>query len=403
MKTLFGMIITMTFMFAGAAQAGPLMSMEDCRDALYEGGGARTLGDATAVCYERRDEAFVGCVQDRYQDSAQSHTFNTAVSLCRTRVVDYVRVCQDHMYRLTGIDWGVAKTLCEGTNTNAITNCIVDAKRLGFNIGRSVQLCQWTTERSVYLCTERLIRANGYNNEQALMQCYSEFNRDELNGQGVNMRQVEREQREQRQKQQEAARRADERDEAARAAADRHAQAAQRAADQRAEAARRAADQREEQRRQDQDRRDQNNTYRPPAPPPPVRTQHIPVVDKGQPVQPARPVVKPAPAAPPVVRQEPVKPVTKPVESKPAKPVEQKPAPPVKPVKPTVPAKPSAPYQEDDSDLPPSVRPEDSANNNKPAPPAAPAPEKPTPVPTADCNATKTCGNDGVIVDLPNL
>jgi hypothetical protein len=391
MKTLFGMIITMSFMFAGAAQAGALMSMEDCRDALYEGGGAHTLSDATAVCYERRDEAFVGCVQDRYQDSEQSHTFNSAVSLCQSRVINYVRVCQDHMYRQIGIDWGVAKTLCEGTNTNAITNCLVDAKRLGFNIGRSVQLCQWTTERSVYLCTDRLIRANGYNNEQALMQCYSEFNRDELNSQGVNMRQVEREQRQQ---QQEAARRAaEQRAQAAQRAAAQREQAAQRAADQRE--SQRAADQRaEQQRRQDEARREQNNTYRPPVPPPPVRSG-VPVVDKGQPVTPARPVVKPAPAAPPIVKQEPVKPVAKPTEPKPAKPAENKPAKPVE-TKPSQPAKPSAPYQQDESELPPSVRPESSAN--KPA-----APEKPTPVPTADCKATNTCGNDGVIVDLPNL
>lgn len=363
MKTLFGMIITMSFMFAGAAQAGALMSMEDCRDALYEGGGAHSLGDATAVCYERRDEAFVGCVQDRYQDSNQSHTFHSATSICRNRVVDYVRVCQDHMNRLTGIDWGVAKTLCEGTNTNAITNCIVDAKKLGFNIGRAVQLCQWTTERSVYLCTGRLVRADGYRNEQALMQCYSEFNRNELNSQGQNKYQVEREQRQQ---QQEARRAAE-----------------QRAADQR------AADQR----RQD--------AYRPPAPPPPVRSeqQHIPVVDKGQPVQPAKPVVKPAPAKPepekPVTKPAaPAKPVEKPTKPAADKPVEEKPA---KPVKPTAPAKPSAPYQED-TELPPSIRPDDSASN-KPAPAA---PEKPTPVPTADCTATNTC-NDGVIVDLPNL
>lgn len=392
MKTLFGMIITMTFMFAGTVQASALMSMEDCRDALYEGGGAHSLGDATAVCSERRDEAFVGCVQDRYQDSNQSHTFHSATSICRNRVVDYVRVCQDHMNRLTGIDWGVAKTLCEGTNTNAITNCIVDAKRLGFNIGRSVQLCQWTTERSVYLCTDRLIRAGGYHKEQALMQCYQEYNRNELNSQGANVRQIEREQR-----QQEARRAADQRA-ADQRVADQRA-AAQRAADQRA-ADQRAASQRAEQRRQDEARRDQrdnNNTYRPPAPPPPVRSerQHVPVVDKGQPVQPAKPVVKPAPAKP-----EPVKPVTKPtVPAKPveAKPVEQKPAQPAKPVKPTAPAKPSAPYQ-DDSELPPSIRPEDSANK-----PAQPAAEKPTPVPTADCKATNTCGNDGVIVDLPNL
>src|SRR5688572_7900890 len=111
MKTLFGMIITITFMFAGAAQAGQLMSMDDCRDALYEGGGAHSLGDAAAVCQQRRDAAFVGCVQDRYQDSNQSHTFASATSLCQSRVINYVRVCQDYMSRVTGMDYGVAGTL----------------------------------------------------------------------------------------------------------------------------------------------------------------------------------------------------------------------------------------------------------------------------------------------------
>lgn len=393
MKTLFGMIITMSFMFAGAAQAGALMSMEDCRDALYEGGGAHSLGDAAAVCQQRRDAAFVGCVQDRYQDSNQSHTFASATSLCQSRVINYVRVCQDYMSRVTGMDYGVAGTLCQGNNTAALTSCIVEAKKLGFNIGRSVQLCQWTTERPVYLCTGRLIRENGYHQEQALMQCYSEFNRDELNGQGVNFRQVERE-RQQRfqQQQQEAARRASEqRAQAASRAAEQRAQAAERAADQREQSAQRrereeqrAADQREkqQQRLQDEARREQNKTYRPPAPPPPVRTQNIPVVDKSQPVQPAQPTK-------PVVRSEPVKQTpAKPVQ---AKPVEEKPA---KPVKPTEPAKPSAPYQDDSSELPPSVRPEDSANHK--------SSEKPTTVPTADCKATNTCDN-GVIVDLPNL
>lgn len=376
MKTLFGMIITMTFMFAGAAQAGQLMSMEDCRDALYEGGGAHSLGDAAAVCQQRRDAAFVGCVQDRYQDSNQSHTFASATSLCQSRVINYVRVCQDYMSRVTGMDYGVAGTLCQGNNTAALTSCIVEAKKLGFNIGRSVQLCQWTTERPVYLCTGRLIRENGYHQEQALMQCYSEFNRDELNGQGVNFRQVERERQQRFQQQQQ---------EAARRASEQRAQAAQRAADQ---AAQRREQAEQQQRRQDDARREQNNTYRPPAPPPPVRTQNIPVVDKSQPVQPAqptKPVVKQEP-----VKQEPVKqaPVKKPVQ---AKPVEEKPA---KPVKPTEPAKPSAPYQDDESDLPPSIRPEGSADH-KPS-------DKPTTVPTSDCKATNTCDN-GVIVDLPNL
>lgn len=356
MKTLFGMIITMTVLFAGAAQAGQLMSMEDCRDALYEGGGAHTLGDATAVCYERRDEAFVGCVQDRYQDSAASHTFASATSLCRTRIPDQVRICQDRIYRATGIDYGVAKNLCQGPNPTAITNCVVDAKRLGFNIGRSVQLCQWTTEKAIYLCAENAIRRNGYQNEQALMQCYSEYDRGELDSQGLNARQIELE----RQK----------------------------------EAARRAAEQRaEQQRREDQARRD---TYRPPAPPPPVRPVRpgsIPVVDKGQPVTPVQP--KPAKPAAPAAPSAPA--------AKPAEPV--KPVAPVKP-KPAEPAKPSAPYQ-DDSELPPSVRPGDS--NNKPTPvPAKPAPAVPVkPAPTSpaaeDCKATNTCGNDGVIVDLPNL
>lgn len=371
MKTLFGMIITMTFMFAGAAQAGQLMSMEDCRDALYEGGGAHSLGDAAAVCQQRRDAAFVGCVQDRYQDSNQSHTFASATSLCQSRVINYVRVCQDYMSRVTGMDYGVAGTLCQGNNTAALTSCIVEAKKLGFNIGRSVQLCQWTTERPVYLCTGRLIRENGYHQEQALMQCYSEFNRDELNGQGVNFRQVERERQQRFQQQQQ---------EAARRASEQRAQAAQRAADQ---AAQRREQAEQQQRRQDEARREQNNTYRPPAPPPPVRTQNIPVVDKSQPVQPAQPTK-------PVVKQEPVKqaPVKKPVQ---AKPVEEKPA---KPVKPTEPAKPSAPYQDDESDLPPSIRPEGSANP-KPS-------DKPTTVPTSDCKTTNTCDN-GVIVDLPNL
>lgn len=354
MKTLFGMIITMTFMFAGTVQAGiPLMSMENCRDALYEGGGAHTLRDATAVCYERRDEAFVGCVQDRYQDSNQSHTFATAVSTCRTRVVDYLRVCQDHMSRVTGMDWGVAGRLCQGENTAALTNCIVDAKRLGFNIGRSVQLCQWTTERSVYLCTSRVIRENGYSNEQSLSQCYSEFNRGELNNQGLNLRQIERE------RQQEAARRA----------------AEQRAAQQRAEqrAAEQRAEQREDQRRQDEARREQNNPYRPPAPPPPVRSQpqqNIPVIDKSQPVTPAPVVTKPTPVKQAPVKTEPVK--VAPVKTEPTKPIG-------KPAKPVV-AKPATPA--------------------KPA--EVPVEEVPTPLPTADCKVTNSC-DGGVIVDLPNL
>lgn len=329
MKTLFGMIITMTFMFAGTAQAGvPLMRMNDCRDALYEGGGAHSLGDAAAVCSQRRDQAFVACVQDRYQDSNQSHSFATAVSICRTRIVDYQRVCQDHMSRVTGMDWGVAGTLCQGNNTAALTNCIVDAKRLGFNIGRAVQLCQWTTEKAVYLCTEREMRESRYSNEAALSQCYSDFNRGELDSRGVNFREVERE------RQQEAARRA---------------------AEQRAE------DRAEQQRRQDEIRREQNQTYRPPAPPPPVRSeqQHIPVIDKGQPLSPApaprKAQVKETPKVEPV-RTEPAKPVEKPVVAKPAAPVN---------------AKPSAPVE-----------------------------EVPTTVPT--CKANNSC-NDGVIVDLPNL
>lgn len=167
------LIVSLSFLMTCFASAETTETVYQCADKFYESAGAATKRIAIEQCEKRRDTRFVQCVVNSYNNLAFNHSFESAVANCNVRVP---------------------------LLTRELKECLVVLQAAQFSSARALQLCEWvapTRTLSIPKCVLRNMQKaeNRETNEQLILSCYSQFERFELNKDGVNVEEVERQAR----------------------------------------------------------------------------------------------------------------------------------------------------------------------------------------------------------------
>jgi hypothetical protein len=163
-------LVSLSFLMTSFAFAETTDTVYQCADKFYESAGAATKRVAIEQCEKRRDTRFVQCVVSSYNNLAFNHSFESAVANCNVQIPLLTREMKE---------------------------CLAVLQSAQFSSSRAIQLCEWvapTRTLSIPKCVLRNMQKaeNRETNEQLILSCYSQFERFELNKEGVNVEEAER-------------------------------------------------------------------------------------------------------------------------------------------------------------------------------------------------------------------
>lgn len=162
--------ISFCLLMTSIAFAETTDTVYQCADKFYESAGAPTKRAALEQCEKRRDTRFVQCVVNSYNNLAFNHSFDSAVANCEVQIPLLTREMKE---------------------------CMTILKSAQFSAARAMQLCEWvepTRTLSIPKCVLRNMQKvdNRQSNEQLILSCYNQFERFELNKEGENVEEIER-------------------------------------------------------------------------------------------------------------------------------------------------------------------------------------------------------------------
>ncbi|GEM_PF-4347493 len=166
-------LLSFGFLMTNVALAETTDTVHQCANKFYESAGAPTQRIAQEQCEKRQDARFVQCVVNSYNNLAFNHSFESAVANCNVQIPLLSRETKE---------------------------CLGILKSAQFSSARALQLCEWvepTRTLSIPKCVLRnmLKAGNRQSNEQLILSCYDQFERFELNKEGENVEEIERQKR----------------------------------------------------------------------------------------------------------------------------------------------------------------------------------------------------------------
>lgn len=165
-------LIALTFclLMTTIAVAETAGTVYQCADNFYELAGASNKKIAMEQCQKRHDLRFVQCVVSSYNNLAFNHTFESAIANCNVQIPLLTREAKE---------------------------CLGILKSAQFAPARALELCEWVRPSktlSIPKCVLKNLKKSGnrQTNEELVISCYEQFERFELNKEGDNVEEIER-------------------------------------------------------------------------------------------------------------------------------------------------------------------------------------------------------------------